>query len=385
MKIGVPKEVKSREYRVGIIPSGVDMLTQSGHEVYIEKNAGARSGFCDDDYVQAGAVIVPSPKEIYENCEMILKVKEPQPEEYDLLKPGQILFAYLHLAPQKELTKILQEKKVIAIAYETIQEQGRLPLLEPMSQIAGKIAPMAGGYFLSAHVNGSGVLMGGCSGVPPSKVLILGSGTVARYAAKTASGMGADVMVMGRNLKSMAEFETIMPPNVSTFYSTRYALEKILPAVDMVIGAVYNVGEKTPHLITRQMLALCKKGAVLVDVAIDQGGCIETSRPTTHDAPIFEVDGVVHYCVANMPGDYPVTATQALANATLAYAKKIADLGWDSASLQDNAIYGGVNVAGGFVTQQSVAKAHKTAYHELKEIIGKCQKFGGIYDRTASC
>ncbi|MCD6654403.1 MAG: alanine dehydrogenase [Sulfurovum sp.] len=385
MKIGIPKEIKSREYRVGIIPAGVDLLVQGGHEVYIEKNAGEKSGFSDDEYQQAGAVIFKNPKEIYENCEMILKVKEPQPQEYELLKPGQILFAYLHLAPQKELTQILQKRKVIAIAYETIQEGNRVPLLEPMSQIAGKMAPMMGGYFLSAHTHAMGVLMGGCSGVLPSTVLILGSGTVAKYAAKIAAGMGANVVVMGRNPKSMAELESAMPANVSTVYSSRYNMEKILPTADIVIGAVYNTGEKTPHLITKKMLPLCKKGAVFVDVAIDQGGCIETSRSTTHDDPIFEVDGVVHYCVANMPGDYPVTATYALANATIPYVKKIADLGWRSAGLQDNAVYGGVNVAGGFVTQKSVAKVHKIAYHELKDVIGMCPKFGDTYDETASC
>lgn len=384
MKIGIPKEIKSREYRVGIIPSGVELLVQSGHEVYIEKNAGEKSGFTDDEYKQAGAIIFQNPKEIYGHCEMILKVKEPQPQEYDLLEPGQILFAYLHLAPQKELTQILQKRKVIAIAYETIQEGNRVPLLEPMSQIAGKMAPMAAGYFLSAHSNAMGVLMGGCSGVLPSKVLILGSGTVAKYSAKIAAGMGADVMIMGRNPKSMAELEETMPANVSTVYSNRYNLEKILPTVDIVIGAVYNTGEKTPHLITKKMLPLCKKGAVLVDVAIDQGGCIETSRPTTHDDPIFEVDGVMHYCVANMPGDYPVTATYALTNATIPYVKKIADLGWRGASLQDNAIYGGVNVAGGFVTQESVAKVHKIPYYELKDILDMCSKFGDTDDKTTS-
>uniref|UniRef100_UPI0026010F1A alanine dehydrogenase n=1 Tax=Sulfurovum sp. TaxID=1969726 RepID=UPI0026010F1A len=357
MKIGIPKEIKTKEYRVGIIPSGVRVLVESGHEVYIEKDAGEKSGFSNNDYKEAGATILQSPKELYDTCEMILKVKEPQPREYDLLKAGQILFTYLHLAPHRELTEILKEKKVTAIAYETIQEGTRVPLLEPMSQIAGKMAPMVAGYFLSAHTNGMGVLIGGTSGVLPAKVLIIGSGTVARNAAKIASGMGADVIVMGRNPNSMREIEALLPENVSTLYSNRYNIEKILPTVDIVIGAVYNTGEKAPHLITREMLSLCKKGAVLVDVAIDQGGCIETSRPTTHDDPVFEVDGVIHYCVANMPGDYPVTSTQALANATLPYVKKIADMGWQTASLQDSAIYGGVNVAGGFVTEEAVAKA----------------------------
>jgi len=377
MKIGIPKEIKSKEYRVGIIPSGVRLLVQNGHEVYIEKDAGEKSGFSDDDYIEAGAMILQGPKEIFDTCEMILKVKEPQPQEYDLLKPGQILFTYLHLAPLRELTEMLKEKEVTAIAYETVQEGKRVPLLEPMSQIAGKVAPMVASYFLSAHNNAMGVLIGGASGVLPARVLIIGSGTVAKNAAKIAAGMGADVVIMGRNPSSMTELEDMMPANVSTLYSNRYNMEKMLPTVDIVIGAVYITGEKAPHLITREMLSLCKKGAVLVDVAIDQGGCIETSRPTTHDDPVFEVDGVIHYCVANMPGDYPVTSTHALANATLPYVKKIADIGWQNASLQDGAIYSGVNVAGGFVTEQAVAKAHQMEYQELKDIINNCPEFGG--------
>jgi alanine dehydrogenase len=375
MKIGIPKEIKVKEYRVGMIPSGVRVLVQSGHEVFIEKEAGVKSGFSDDDYVEAGATILQSPQEIFESCEMIIKVKEPQPGEYDLLRAGQILFTYLHLAPLRELTEVLKEKKVIAIAYETVQEGKRVPLLEPMSQIAGRVAPMVASHFLSAHNNGMGVLIGGATGVLPSRVLIIGSGTVARNAAKIAVGLGADVVIMGRNPSTMSALETLMPDNVSTLYSSHYNIEKILPTVDIVIGAVYSTGEKAPHLITKEMLPLCKKGTVMVDVAIDQGGCIETSRPTTHDDPVFEVDGVIHYCVANMPGDYPVTATYALTNATLPYVKKIADLGWKDASLQDSAIYSGVNVAGGYVTEAPVAKAHQMEYHALKDIMEECPEF----------
>lgn len=377
MKIGIPKEIKTKEYRVGIIPSGVRVLVQGGHKVYIEKDAGEKSGFSNDDYMEAGAIILQSPKEIFNTCEMILKVKEPQLQEYDLLKPGQILFTYLHLAPLRELTEILKEKEVTAIAYETLQDGGRVPLLEPMSQIAGKVAPMVAGYFLSAHNHGRGVLIGGSTGVLPAKVLIIGSGTVAKNAAKVASGMGADIVIMGRNPRTMTALEDMMPTNFSTLYSNAYNMEKILPIVDIVIGAVYITGEKAPHLITREMLSLCKKGTVLVDVAIDQGGCIETSKPTTHDDPVFEVDGVIHYCVANIPGDYPVTATYALANATIPYVKRIADMGWQNASLEDTAIYSGVNVAGGFVTEEAVAKAHKMEYHALKDIIDSCPEFGG--------
>lgn len=376
MKIGIPKEIKTKEYRVGMIPSGIELLVQSGHKVYIEENAGEKSGFSNDDYKRVGAIILQSAKEIFNICEMIVKVKEPLPQEYDLLKPGQILFTYLHLAPYKELTEILKDKQVIAIAYETVQEGRRLPLLEPMSQIAGRVAPMVASYFLSIHNNGMGVLIGGATGVLPARVLIIGSGTVAKNAAKIASGMGADVIIMGRNPSSMTALEDMLPTNISTLYSNAYNMKKILPMVDIVIGAVYVTGEKAPHLITREMLSLCKKGTVLVDVAIDQGGCFETSRPTTHEDPVFEVDGVIHYCVANIPGDYPRTATQALTSATIPYVKKIADRGWKSASLEDAAIYSGVNVAGGFVTEEAVAKAHHIEYHALKDIIDKCKNFG---------
>jgi alanine dehydrogenase len=375
MKIGVPKEVKTKEYRVGMIPSGVEQLIESGHEVYIQKGAGEKSGFDDADYREAGAVVLPSAKEIYDRCEMIVKVKEPQPEEYDLLRPAQILFTYLHLAPVPDLTRVLQEKQVIAIAYETLQEAETLPLLDPMSQIAGEVSPLVASYFLSAHNHGSGVLISGATGVSPAKVLIIGSGTVAKSAAKVAAGMGADVLIMGRNRSAMSSLEETLPENISTVYSNRYTLEKILPTVDMVIGAVYITGEKAPKLITREMLSLCKKGSILVDVSIDQGGCIETSRPTTHEDPVFEVDGVLHYCVANIPGSYPMTSTQALANATIKYAKRIADLGWREAVKSDDAIYSGVNVAGGFVTNAPVAKTHKIAYHELMEIIGQCPAY----------
>lgn len=375
MKIGVPREVKTKEYRVGMIPSGVEQLVGSGHQVYIEKGAGEKSGFCDSEYAEAGASIVKSPGEIYDQCEMIIKVKEPQPEEYHLLKPGQILFAYLHLAPVPELTKVLQEKKVTAIAYETLQEKGILPLLDPMSQIAGEVAPLVGSYFLAAHNGGSGKLISGATGVTPARVLIIGSGTVAKSAAKVAAGMGAEVVIMGRNRHSMAKLEETLPANISTVYSNRYNLEKILPTVDIVIGAVYITGEKTPKLITREMLSLCKRGSILVDVSIDQGGSIETSHPTTHEDPVFEVDGVLHYCVANIPGSYPATSTQALANATVTYAKRIADLGWREAVLNDAAIYSGVNVAGGFVTNEAVAKTHGITYRELRDIIALCPAY----------
>ncbi|GIT97845.1 alanine dehydrogenase [Sulfurovum sp. TSL1] len=376
MKIGIPKEIKSKEYRVGMIPSGVRSLVDAGHQVYIQKDAGEKSGFPDSDYQQAGGVIFDDPKEIFAICEMIVKVKEPQPEEYDSLKSGQILFTYLHLAPNQKLTEILLEKKVTAIGYETVQDNGRLPLLSPMSQIAGRVAPMVASYFLGMHNSGMGVLISGSTGILPSKVLIIGSGNVAKNAAQVASGMGADVIVMGRNPQSLRSIETSMGANVSTLYSNAYNMEKILPIVDIVIGAVYVTGEKTPQLITRKMLSYCKKGAVLVDVAIDQGGCIETSRPTTHDDPVFEVDGVLHYCVANIPGDYPLTATQALANATIPYVKKIADKGWKKACLDDAAIYSGVNVAGGFVTDEAVADAHHMEHHKLKEIMYDCAEFG---------
>jgi alanine dehydrogenase len=377
MKIGIPKEIKTKEFRVGMIPSGIKQLVQSGHEVYIQKDAGAKSGFEDSDYKEVGAIILESAKEVYDQCEMIIKVKEPQPAEYDLLKAGQILFTYLHLAPVPDLTKVLQEKKVVGIAYETLQVGHTLPLLDPMSQIAGEVAPIVGSYFLSAHNDGNGTLISGATGVSPAKVLIIGSGTVAKSAAKIAAGMGADVTIMGRNRNSMARLEETLPANISTVYSNRYNLEKILPTVDIVVGAVYITGERAPKLITKEMLSLCKKGAILVDVSIDQGGCFETSRPTTHDDPVFEVDGVLHYCVANIPGNYPMTSTQALSNATIKYAKRIADWGWRKSILEDSAIYSGVNVAGGYVTNKPVANTHSIEYHELSEIIAECPFFDG--------
>ncbi|MBD3790052.1 MAG: alanine dehydrogenase [Campylobacterales bacterium] len=380
MKIGIPKEIKTREFRVAAIPSGVKTLVQNGHEVYVQKSAGEKSGYSDREYEEAGAVLLESAKEIFDRCGMILKVKEPQTEEYALLKEGQMLFTYLHLAPNKKLTEILATKKVIAIAYETVQEGGRVPLLEPMSQIAGRMAPMAAAYFLGIHNKGSGVLLSGASGILPSKVLIIGSGTVAKNAAKVAAGMGADVIVMGRNPNSMQQIEELLPPNVSTLYSNPYNIETTLPSVDVVIGAVYITGERAPNLITKEMLLLCKKGTVLVDVAIDQGGCIETSRPTTHDDPVFEVEGIVHYCVANMPGDYPKTASAALANATLPYVKQIAELGWKSAVLKNSALYSGVNVAGGYVTNKAVADAHALKYTQLDDILDQCPEFGGNND-----
>ena len=374
MKIGIPKEIKTKEFRVGMIPSGVKQLVESGHKVYVQQGAGENSGFSDDDYTDVGAVILQSAKEVFDQCVMIIKVKEPQPEEYDLMREGQILFTYLHLAPEPTLTKALQGKKVIAIAYETLQVGNTLPLLDPMSQIAGEVAPLVGSYFLSAHNGGNGVLITGATGVPPAKVLIIGSGTVAKGAAKVAAGMGAEVMIMGRNRSSMEKLEDTLPSNVTTLYSNQYNLERLLPTVDIVVGAVYVTGEKAPKLITREMLSFCKKGAVLVDVSIDQGGCIETSRPTTHDKPIFEVDGVLHYCVANIPGNYPMTSTQALSNATIPYAKRIADLGWREA-IKDDAIYSGVNVAGGYVTNEAVANVHGLEYRELKKVIDLCPSF----------
>lgn len=374
MKIGIPKEIKTKEFRVGMIPAGVKQLIEDGHEVFIQKDAGQTSGFEESDYTDVGAQILSTAEEIYTQCEMIIKVKEPQPQEYELLQPGQILFTYLHLAPEPKLTRVLQEKKVIAIAYETVQEQNTLPLLDPMSQIAGEVAPLVGSYFLSGHNGGNGVLISGATGVPPAKVLIIGSGTVAKGAAKVAAGMGAEVVIMGRNRSSMEKLEDTMPSNVTTIYSNQYNLEKLLPSVDILVGAVYVTGEKAPKLITKEMLPLCKRGAVLVDVSIDQGGCIETSRPTTHDDPVFEVEGVLHYCVANIPGNYPMTSTQALSNATIKYAKRIADLGWREA-VEDDVIYSGVNVAGGFVTNEGVAKAHGLDFHQLKDIIDSCPDF----------
>lgn len=357
MIIGVPKEIKRQEHRVALLPSGVYQLICRGHKVIVERSAGEDSGFLDAEYQQAGATLVEAHGTVFEQARLVVKVKEPQPAEYSLLRKGQILFTYLHLAANRELTQGLIDSGVSALAYETIDVNGRLPLLEPMSEIAGRMSIIMGGYFLTKHSGGSGVLLGGVPGVLPGKVLVLGGGTSGINAARMAQGLGADVTILEVDLERM-RFLDITLHTAHTLYSDESHLLQMLPATDLLIGAVLVPGARAPRLIRRDMLKLMRAGSVLVDIAIDQGGCAETSHPTTHDNPVFVEEGVVHYCVANMPGAYARTATQALANVTYPYIERIADLGLAAACQRQPALRGGINVMAGRCTHQAVADAH---------------------------
>ena len=357
MIIGVPREVKADEYRVGLLPSAAYQLVQHGHRVVVEVGAGAGSGYHDIDYVEAGATLLENPKAIFAEAELIVKVKEPQPEEVQLLRAGQILFTYLHLAPSLELTQSLVDCQCTAIAYETIEKNGRLPLLEPMSEIAGRMSVIVGGYFLAKHHGGSGILLGGVPGVLPGKVVVLGGGVSGVNAARMATGLGADVTILEVDSERM-RFLDITLHSAHTLYSDQAHLLELLPRVDLLIGAVLVPGAKAPRLITRQMLRAMRPGSVLVDIAIDQGGCAETSRPTTHHNPVYVEEEVTHYCVANMPGAYARTATQALANATFPYVELIADRGLSIACSAKPELHAGINVMNGMITCPAVAEAH---------------------------
>src|SRR4030081_12250 len=330
MTIGVPKEIKEQEQRVALLPSAVEQLKRRGHSVLVEKNAGVGSGYPDEDYVKAGAEIVDQATDVFARADMIVKVKEPLPAEFPLLRKGQILFTYLHLAASKPLTEALLKSGVTAIAYETIQVDHRLPLLEPMSEIAGRMSVVMGANFLAKYNGGSGVLLGGVPGVLPGRVVVLGGGTSGINAARMAQGLGADVTILEVDLERM-RFLDITLHTAHTLYSSEAHLNEILPNVDLLVGAVLVPGAKAPKLIKRDMLRQMRPGSVLVDIAIDQGGCAETSRPTTHDHPVFVEEGVTHYCVANMPAAYARTATQALTNMTYSYIELLADLGLDGA------------------------------------------------------
>jgi len=371
MKIGVPTEIKSDEYRVAVTPAGVRELAEHGHEVLVQAGAGEGSAIADEDYRAQGATIVPDAAAVFEAGEMILHVKELQPEEIEVLRPGQLLFTYLHLAPDPEQTRGLCGSGVTAIAYETVEDaHGRLPLLAPMSEVAGKIATQAGAFMLEKPLGGRGILLGGVPGVAAANVMVIGGGVVGMNAAFIAIGMEADVFVFDRSIDRLRELEVIFGGRCSTVYSTRLAVEEMLPSADLVIGAVLVHGARAPYVIRREQLALMKPGAVLVDVAIDQGGCFETSRPTTHRDPTFEVDGITHYCVANMPGAVPITSTYALTNATLPYAIALADLGVDEAIRRDPGLRPGVNVAGGKVTHPAVAEGVGMDYVPVEEALG---------------
>ncbi|HET7455928.1 MAG TPA: alanine dehydrogenase [Solirubrobacterales bacterium] len=371
MKIGVPTEIKSDEYRVAVTPAGVRELSEHGHEVMVQAGAGEGSAISDEDYRAQGARILPDAAGVFEAAEMILHVKELQPEEIEMLRPGQLLFTYLHLAPDPEQTRGLCGAGVTAIAYETVEDaHGRLPLLAPMSEVAGKIATQAGAFMLEKPLGGRGILLGGVPGVAAANVMVIGGGVVGMNAAFIAIGMEADVFVFDRSIDRLRELEVIFGGRCSTVYSTRLAVEEMLPNADLVIGAVLVHGARAPYVIRREQLALMKPGAVLVDVAIDQGGCFETSRPTTHRDPTFEVDGITHYCVANMPGAVPITSTYALTNATLPYAIALADLGVDEAIRRDPGLRPGVNVAAGKVTHPAVAEGVDMDYVPVEEALG---------------
>jgi len=358
MRVGIPKEVKSDEYRVGMMPVGAEALTKAGHEVFVETAAGGASGFPDDDYRSAGATIVPNAAAAFERADMLVKVKEPQPSEIGMFRPGQIVFTYFHFAASPEMAQACLESEIVAIAYETIKDrQGRLPCLTPMSEIAGKMSIQEGAKYLEKPMMGRGILLGGVPGVAPAHVVVLGAGVVGTHAAKVAAGLGADVVLMDINLERLRYLDDVMPRNVKTIFSDAHTVREHLYRADLVIGAVLIPGAKAPRLVTRKDLTIMKNGSVIVDVAIDQGGCVETSRPTTHQQPTFVVEGVVHYCVTNMPGAVGRTSTIALCNATLPYAMRIANSGYERAASEDPGLAEGINLVRGRVTNSAVAEA----------------------------
>jgi alanine dehydrogenase len=370
MRVGVVKEVKADEYRVAITPAGVREMSEHGHEVLIEAGAGTGSAIADREFAAQGAEIVATPVEVFERAEMIVHVKELQPPEIELLRPGQLLFTYLHLAPDPEQTSALCRSGATCVAYETVEDaQGRLPLLAPMSEIAGKIATQAGAFMLEKPEGGRGILLGGVPGVAAANVLVIGGGVVGMNAAFIAIGMEADVFVYDRSIDRLRELDIVFGGRCSTVYSTTLAVEEMLPRADLVVGAVLVHGARAPSVVRREQLALMKPGSVLVDVAIDQGGCFETSRPTTHRDPTFEVDGIIHYCVTNMPGAVPITSTHALTNATLPYAVALADHGVVEAVRRDPGLRLGVNVAGGQVTHPAVAEGVEMDYVAVEEAL----------------
>ena len=367
MIIGVPKEIKNNENRVAVTPAGVKELVKHGHTVYVQHTAGEGSGFADDEYVKAGATILPTIEETYAIAEMIIKVKEPIEPEYKLVKKGQLLFTYFHFASDEALTKAMMESGATCIAYETVRDRmGLLPLLIPMSEVAGRMSIQEGARFLEKPQGGKGILLGGVPGVKPAKVLVLGAGVVGRNAALIAAGMGAEVTITDISLPTLRHVADVMPKNVKTLYSSQHNIEQELPTTDLVVGSVLIPGAKAPHLITKDMVKLLKPGSVMVDVAIDQGGCFETSHATKHDDPVYTVDGVVHYAVANIPGAVPYTSTLALTNATLPYALRLADMGWVAACKADAGLAEGVNMVDGKITFKAVAEAWNLPYTPLE-------------------
>lgn len=366
MKIGIPKEIKNNENRVGMTPSGVHELVHHGHTVYVQHTAGQGSGFADEEYIKAGAQILPTIADVYGQSEMIIKVKEPIEPEYALVRKGQLLFTYFHFASDRALTEAMLASGATCIAYETVVgPKGGLPLLIPMSEVAGRMAVQQAARFLEKPQGGRGVLLGGVPGVKPAKVLVIGAGVVGRNAALIAAGMGADVTITDISLPTLRQLAATMPANVKTLFSSRHNIEAELPTTDAVIGSVLIPGAKAPKLVTADMVKLLRKGSVMVDVAIDQGGCFETSHATTHSDPVYEVDGVVHYAVANIPGAVPYTSTLALTNATLPYALRLADMGWQKACQADAGLAEGVNIVDGHITFKAVAEAWDMPYTPL--------------------
>lgn len=363
MKIGIPKEIKNNENRVSLTPSGAHSLTLHAHTVYVETNAGKNSGFEDEEYIKAGAKILSSADEVFAIAEMIMKVKEPIPVEYKKIRRDQLIFTYLHLAADETLTKAMIDSDSVCLAYETVENPDHsLPLLIPMSEVAGRMSVQQGAKFLEKPQGGKGILLGGVPGVKPANVLIIGGGIVGTQAAYMAAGLGAHVTIMDISLPRLRHLSEIMPANVDTMMSSQYNIERMLPATDLVVGAVLIPGAKAPHVITKNMLKLLKPGSVLADVAIDQGGSFETSRPTTHENPVYEVDGIVHYCVANIPGAVPMTSTIALTNATLPYALRLADLGWEKACEKYPDLKLGLNIVNKKVVYKAVADTFNLPY-----------------------
>jgi alanine dehydrogenase len=370
MIIGVPKEIKNNENRVALTPAGVQEMVKHGHQVYVQASAGEGSGFADEDYQQAGAKLLPTIQEVYGIAEMIIKVKEPIAEEYGLIKPHQQVFTYFHFASSEELTKAMVKSGATCIAYETVERPDRsLPLLIPMSEVAGRMAIQQGAKYLEKPMKGRGILLGGVPGVKPAKVLVLGGGIVGTQAAKMAAGLGADVTIMDVNLTRLRYLADIMPANVNTYMSSEYNIREMLSTHDLIVGAVLIPGAKAPSLITRDMLKLMRPGTVLVDVAVDQGGCFETTKPTTHHDPVYIIDGVVHYCVANMPGAVPYTSTLALTNATLPYAIQLANKGWKKAALENKDLLLGLNVINGKIVYEAVATTFNMPYTPVETFL----------------
>jgi alanine dehydrogenase len=369
MIIGVPKEIKNNENRVALTPAGSQELTKRGHTVYVQSTAGVGSGFTDDDYTGAGAKILSTAKEIFDIAEMIMKVKEPIEAEYKLIKKDQLVFTYFHFASYEPLTKAMLETGAVCLAYETVEKDGGLPLLVPMSEVAGRMSIQEGAKYLEKPLKGRGILLGGVPGVMPAKVLILGGGVVGTNAAKIAAGMGADVIIADVNLNRLRYLDDVMPKNVCTMASNEYVIRELVKTHDLIVGAVLIPGAKAPKLISKDMLKTMRPGTVLVDVAVDQGGCIETCKPTTHEDPTYIIDDVVHYCVANMPGAVPYTSTLALTNATLPYAIKLAGQGWKKACNDNEDLKLGLNVINGKVVYKAVADAFNLPYTNVDEFL----------------